>query len=159
GIYGPAFELCENTPIKPGSEEYLNSEKYQLRHWNVEEPQNLQTLIARVNELRRVHPALHSNRSLHFHPTDQKFLICYSKTDLQNKDVILVVVNLHHQDTEAGWVTLDLAELGILANQAFRVQDLLTGQEYDWSGARNYIQLGAGRSHIFHVKTGTASTA
>src|SRR5487761_752897 len=104
GMYGPAFELCENTPIKPGSEEYLNSEKYQLRHWNIDEPQNLRTLIARVNEIRRKHPALQSNRHLHFHATDQPFLICYSKTDPEKKDVILVVVNLHHQETQAGWV-------------------------------------------------------
>ena len=156
GIYGPAYELCENTPVKPGSEEYLNSEKYQLRHWNIEEPQNLQTLIARVNEVRRMHPALHSNRTLRFHPTDQPFLISYSKTDAEKKDVILVVVNLHHQDTQAGWVDLILAELGLQPNQSFRVHDLLTDQTYPWIGARNYIQLEAGRSHIFHIETGAA---
>jgi starch synthase (maltosyl-transferring) len=153
GIYGPAYELCENAPIKPGSEEYLNSEKYQLRHWNIEDPQNLQTLIARVNQVRRTHPALHGNRTLRFHATDQPFLISYSKSDLEKKDVILVVVNLHHQDTQTGWIDLNLAELGIQPGQAFRVHDLLTGQAFEWSGARNYVQLEAGRSHIFHVET------
>jgi starch synthase (maltosyl-transferring) len=159
GIYGPAYELCENTAVKPGSEEYLNSEKYQLRHWDIEEPQNLQTLIARVNEIRRKHPALHSNRGLRFHPTDQPFLISYSKTDPEKKDVILVVVNLHHQNSQAGWVDLNLAELGVQPNQIFRVHDLLTDQTYQWSGARNYIQLEPGRSHIFHVETESAPSA
>jgi starch synthase (maltosyl-transferring) len=156
GIYGPAFELCENTPIQPGSEEYLNSEKYQLRHWNIEEPQNLQTFIARVNEIRRKHPALQSNRRLHFHATDQPFLLCYSKTDAEKKDVILVAVNLHHQDTQAGGVDLDLAELGIQPDQSFDVHDLLTDRHYRWTGARNYIRLDAGQSHIFHIETEAA---
>ncbi len=159
GIYGPAFELCENTPVKPGSEEYLNSEKYQLRHWNIEEPQNLRTLIARVNEIRRKHPALQTNRHLHFHATDQPFLICYSKTDAEKKDVILVVVNLHHQDTQAGWVNLDLAELGIQPDETFDVHDLLTDQHYRWTGARNYIRLEAGRAHIFHIETEASRAA
>jgi starch synthase (maltosyl-transferring) len=152
GIYGPAFELCENTPIKPGSEEYLNSEKYQLRHWNIEEPQNLQTLIARVNEIRRTHPALQSNSHLHFHPTDEPSLICYSKTDAKKRDVILVAVNLHHQQTQTGWVNLDLAALGIADSQSIDVHDLLTDKRYTWTSARNYIQLEAGRAHIFHIQ-------
>ncbi len=156
GIYGPAYELCENKAIKPGSEEYLNSEKYQLRHWNIEEPQNLQTLIARVNEVRRTHPALHNNRHLRFHSTDQPFLICYSKTDAEKKDVILVVVNLHHEYTQAGWVELDLGALGLNPDRPFAVEDLLTGGNYTWTGARNYIQLEAGRAHIFHIKTATS---
>jgi starch synthase (maltosyl-transferring) len=155
GVYGPAFELCENTPIKPGSEEYLNSEKYQLRHWNIEEPQSLQTLIARVNAIRRKHPALHSNRGLRFHATDQPFLLCYSKSDAEKQDVILVVVNLHPQDVQAGWIDLDLAELGVQPDQPLAVLDLLTAQRYQWTGARNYIQLEPGRSHIFQVETET----
>ena len=153
GMYGPAFDLCENTAVRPGSEEYLNSEKYQLRHWNIEEPQNLQTLIARVNEIRRTHPALQSNRHLRFHSTDQPFLLCYSKTDAGKKDVILVVVNLDHHDTQAGWVDLNLAELGVSAGRSFVVHDLLTDHRYNWSGTKNFIQLDAGRSHIFHIET------
>ncbi len=152
GIYGPAFELCDNTPVKPGSEEYLNSEKYQLRHWNIEEPQNLQTLIARVNQIRRLHPALHSNRQLVFHPTDQPFLLCYSKTDAEKKDVVLMAVNLHPEYTQTGWVELDLQALGVSADQPFDVHDLLTDSHYTWKGTRNFIQLEPGRSHIFHLR-------
>ena len=152
GIYGPAFELCENTPVKPGSEEYLNSEKYQLRHWDIKRPQNLQTLIARVNQIRRTHPALHSNRRLHFHPTDQPFLLCYSKTDAEKKDAVLMVVNLHTEYTQIGWVELDLQALGVSNQQPFDVHDLLTDTHYMWRGTRNFIQLEPGRSHIFHVR-------
>ncbi|MEO6964265.1 MAG: alpha-1,4-glucan--maltose-1-phosphate maltosyltransferase, partial [Acidobacteriaceae bacterium] len=153
GIYGPPFELCVNTPIRPGSEEYLDSEKYQLQHWDIDEPQNLRTLIARVNQIRRSHPALQSNRGLRFHSTNQPFLLCYSKTDPEKRDAILVVVNLHHQDPQAGWVDLDLAALGISPGNTFAVQDLLTDNRYSWNGARNFVQLEAGQSHIFHIQT------
>lgn len=152
GIYGPAFELCVNTPVKPGSEEYLDSEKYQLRHWDVEQDISLRTLIARVNEIRRAHAALQSNRTLRFHPTDNPFLICYSKTDAKTKDAILVAVNMHHQQTHAAWVELDLAQLGLQTDQTFDVHDLLTDLHYSWRGSKNFIQLEPGRSHIFHIE-------
>ncbi len=154
GIYGPAFELCENTPVKPGSEEYLDSEKYQLRHWDIDGSQNVQTRIARVNEVRRTHPALQNNRSLHFHETDQPQLLCYSKTDASGKDVILTAVNLDFQNTQAGWVELDLTKLGVGADQQFDVHDLLTDAHYTWKGTRNFIQLQPGQAHIFHVRVG-----
>lgn len=153
GMYGPAFELCENVAIKAGSEEYLNSEKYQLRQWNVEEPQNLQTLIARVNEIRRTHPAMQTNRTLQFHPTDQPFLLGYSKTDAEKKDVVLTVVNLDPQNTQAGWATLDLAALGLSDATSIDAHDLLTDAHYTWNGSRVFIQLEPGRSHIFHLQT------
>lgn len=159
GIYGPAFELCVNTAIKQGSEEYLDSEKYQLQHWNVEEPQNLQTLIARVNEIRRMHEALHSNYGLRFHATDQPNLICYSKTDAKKRDVILMVVNLHHEQAQSGWVTLNLDELGLSSGAPFEVHDLLTAARYTWSGPRNFVQLEAGRAHIFHVQASENAAA
>ncbi len=161
GIYGPGYELCENIAVKAGSEEYLDSEKYQLRHWDIEQTQNLQTLIARVNEIRRSHDALHSNHGLRFHTTDQPSLICYSKTDREKTDVILVVVNLSHEQTQTGWVDLNLADLGLAdigsaesglgADRPFEVHDLLTDMRYTWTGARNFVQLEAGRSHIFHL--------
>jgi starch synthase (maltosyl-transferring) len=151
GIYGPAFELCENRPIQRGSEEYLDSEKYQLRHWDIEGTQNLQTLIARVNKVRQTHPALHRNLNLHFHRTDQPFLICYSKMDADEKDRILTIVNLHHGSKQAGWVDLDLKRLGLEGERSYQVHDLLTDQKYDWTGERNYVELDAGHAHIFHI--------
>ncbi|HET9087744.1 MAG TPA: alpha-1,4-glucan--maltose-1-phosphate maltosyltransferase [Acidobacteriaceae bacterium] len=151
GIYGPAFELCENTALRAGAEDYLNSEKYQLRQWDVEEPQNLQTLIARVNQIRRAHPAMHSNRALQFHPTDQLFLLCYSKVTSDKKDVILAVVNLDPRSVQAGWAQLDLEALGISENEPVDAHDLLTDAHYTWNGSRVYIELEAGRSHIFQL--------
>ena len=149
GIYGPAFELCENRAVKEHSEEYLDSEKYQLRHWNTEEPQNLLTLIARVNEVRRMHPALHSNRGLVFHKTDQEQLISYSKTDHEQTDYILTVVNMDPVNTQSGWVTLDLKALHLQPGESFEVHDLLTDARYTWNGERNFVQLEPGRAHIF----------
>ncbi len=79
GIYGPAYELCENAPIEPGSEEYLSSEKYELKHRDIENAESLRSLITRINQIRKDNAALQSNRNLRFHETDNASLICYSK--------------------------------------------------------------------------------
>ena len=155
GIYGPAYELCENRAVKEKSEEYLDSEKYQLRHWNINEPQNLLTLIARVNEIRRSHPALHGNRSLAFHATDHPSLLGYSKTNRERTDRILVVVNLDPHNTQSGWITIDRQALDLAPGESFEVHDLLTDARYQWTGERNFIQLEPGRAHIFALPART----
>jgi starch synthase (maltosyl-transferring) len=141
GIYGPAFELCENSPREPGSEEYLNSEKYEIKYWDFDRADSLKELIARVNRIRRENSALQSDRSLRFHPVDNSQIICFSKSteDLQN--VIVVVVNLDPYRTQAGWVDLPLEHLGLLPQQPFQMHDLLTDAHYLWQGTRNYVQL------------------
>ena len=111
GIYGPAFELCEATPREPGSEEYLDSEKYQLRHWDLDRRDSLKPLISRINRIRKDNPALQSNRHVHFHPIDNEELICYSKRTHDRSNLVLVVVNLDPHYTQAGWVELDLKSL------------------------------------------------
>jgi starch synthase (maltosyl-transferring) len=145
GIYGPAFELGENIPIKPGSEEYLNSEKYQVRHWNRSGPHSIAPLIARLNQIRRTNPALQSDLSLHFHEVDNPQLIAYSKVAPATGDspanVILTVVNLDPQYEQAGWVDLDLKQLGIRHDETFDVEDLLTGNHYQWHDRSNYVAL------------------
>ncbi len=151
GIYGPSYELCDNKAIAPGSEDALDSEKYQLRHWNLDDASSLRTLIARVNQIRRDHPALQQNQTIRFHKTDQDFLLAYSKTDAASGDSILVVVNLHHEHKQSGWVDLDLEVLGLAADQNFEAHDLLTDFRFSWKGARNYIELDPGRAHIFHL--------
>ena len=120
GIYGPAFELCENTPIQPGSEEYLNSEKYELKHRDLLSARSLRDFIARINQIRKEHTALQGNRSLRFHETDNPELICYSKTTDDLSDVIVVIVNLDCVRAQTGWVDLDLRSLGLDADQTFR---------------------------------------
>src|SRR5690606_26734696 len=102
GIYGPAFELLEHEPREPGSEEYLHSEKYELRSWKLDRPDSLRHVIARLNRARREHPALQRDGSLRFHATDNDSLLCYSKRararapegEAAADDVLLMVVNL-----------------------------------------------------------------
>ncbi len=154
GIYGPAFELCENTPFEPGSEEYLNSEKYELKHRDLLSAGSLRDFIARINQIRKEHSALQGNRSLRFHETDNPELICYSKTSDDLSDVIVVIVNLDCVRAQTGWVDLDLRSLGLDADQTFRVHDLLGQGEYLWHGSRNYVALTPESlpAHILHVR-------
>ncbi len=145
GIYGPAFELCENVPVRPGSEEYLNSEKYQVRHWDRSAAHSIAPLIARLNQIRRTNPALQSDLSLHFHNVDNPQLIAYSKSapgvDGGPPNVILTVVNLDPHNEQAGWVDLDLKQLGIGHDEFFDVEDLLTSAHYQWHDRSNYVAL------------------
>jgi starch synthase (maltosyl-transferring) len=144
GIYGPAFELGENRRKDAVSEEYLDSEKYEIKHWDIARPDSLKDLIARVNRIRRENPALRGNLSLCFHPVDNEQLICYSKRSEDRSSVILVVVNLDYRYQQSGWVELGLEELGLKAEQPYRVRDLLTDTAYQWRGSRNYVELRAG---------------
>ena len=154
GIYGPAFDLCEATPREPGSEEYLNSEKYEVRAWDLERPDSLAELIARVNRIRRENPALQHDWSLRFYPTDNESLICYSKHSAEQDNLILAVVNLDPHHVQAGWVDLPLETLQLLPDQPFQVHDLLSDARYLWQGARNYVELDprAVPAHIFRVR-------
>lgn len=152
GIYGPAFERCENVPREPGSEEYLDSEKYELRS-RPAGGTTLGPLIARVNRIRRENPALQSDFTLRFHGTDSDWLLAYSKRDEATGNTVLTVVNLSPHHTHAGWVELDAAALGLGHDEAFQVEDLLTGATYLWHGRRNYVELHpyALPAHVFKV--------
>ena len=154
GIYGPAFELCERLPREAGSEEFLDSEKYEIRQWERGAPESLKDLIARVNRIRRENPALQSDRGLEFHASDNSQLLCYSKATESLDDVVLVAVNLDPHHTQAGWLDLDAATLGIAPGEAYQVHDLLSGARYLWSGSRNYIELDPRvvPAHIFRVR-------
>jgi len=141
GIYGPAFELCENEPREPGSEEYLNSEKYEIKRRHLGDLSTLRPFISRVNAIRKENPALQSNRRLQFHPTENDQIICYSKQTEDKKNVIVTAVNLDAVWTQSGFVELPLEEFGIDARYPYRVIDLLTGARFTWYGPRNYIEL------------------
>jgi hypothetical protein len=130
GIYGPAYEMMEHIAVKHGSEEYLDSEKYQLRYRSFQEldsPSSLRDFIALVNRIRKRNPALQSDWSLTFHGLDNEQVLCYSKATDNRANVILVVVNLDPNYTQAGWTDLDLGALGVDSSQPFQVHDLLTG--------------------------------
>lgn len=153
GIYGPAFELCESRPREQGSEEYLDSEKYEIKQWEIGRADSLKEFIGLVNRIRRENPALHGNESLHFHPTDNEQLLCYSKSTPDESNVVLVVVNLSPHHTHSGWVQLDLDPLGLDPQHPYQVQDLLTNAYYRWEGTRNYIEINphSAPAHIFRV--------
>jgi starch synthase (maltosyl-transferring) len=154
GIYGPAFELCENKAVRQGSEEYLDSEKYQIRAWDLNSPDNLKGLVARVNEIRRENAALQSDWSLRFHQLDNDQLIAYSKATEDLSDIILVIVNLDPHYKQSGWIELPLQEFQLTEQQPYQVHDLLTDARYLWHGARNYVELNPLilPAHIFRVR-------
>jgi starch synthase (maltosyl-transferring) len=141
GIYGPAFELCENTARQPGSEDYLNSEKYELKHWDLTSPRSLKEFIARINRIRRENPALQRDANLLFHATDNPNVICYSKATDDLADIVIVLCNLDPFHTQTGWIDLDLTSLGLDARRAFQAHDLLSDGRFLWRGARNYFEL------------------
>ena len=141
GIYGPAFELCENVAREPGSEEYLNSEKYEIKRWELNQPESLKEFIGLVNRIRRDNRALQSDRSLRFHEIDNPQIICYSKQTEDLSNVIVTVVNLDPHYAQSGWVNLDTGSLGLDPQQPYQVHELLTGARYLWHGAKNFVQL------------------
>jgi starch synthase (maltosyl-transferring) len=151
GIYGPAFERFAGAPREPGSEEYLDSEKYEIRNWP-ESDDDLTELIAVVNRIRRENPALQQNLTLRFHETSNDDILCYSKS--AGSDVVLTIVNVDPHNTQAGYVDLDLAALNLDANQPFQVHELLSGARYTWHGPRNYVQLNPHvvPAHIFRIR-------
>jgi len=153
GMYGAAFELLESTPFKPGGEEYLNSEKYEIKHWDLDSPTSLKSYITQVNAIRRTNKALQSNDGLTLHPTDNDYLIAYSKATKDGSNRVLVIVNLDPFNVQAGFVTLDLAALDLAADAGFVVHDLLTDRRFSWVGARNFIELRPDElpSHIFVI--------
>jgi starch synthase (maltosyl-transferring) len=153
GIYGPPFELMDGRPIEPGKEEYYDSEKYQIRHWNREDPASLREFIALVNRIRRENAPLQSDRGLKFHGTDNDNLVAYSKTR-GSGDSVLVAVNVDPHHAQSGWLQLDLATLGLPESGTYQVHDLLSGQRFLWQGPRNFVSLDPARgpAHIFRIR-------
>ena len=167
GIYGPAYELMENTPAKPAagkteSEEYMDSEKYEIRQRDRKQSNSLVPLITNLNHIRRANPALQSNGSLTFHPVDNPSIMCYSKSAPDSlklahnggQNIILVAINLDPLDEQAGWIDLDLKALNIPHGEDFVVEDLLTGVSYRWHDRSNYVALrpAVQPAHVFRVR-------
>lgn len=154
GIYGPAFELCENRPLAPGREEYLNSEKYEIKSWDIERPDSLSGLIRQVNQIRRENPAFHTNHGLSFHEVDNEQIIAYSKSNVDRSNQVLVVVNLDPHYKQSGFLNLPLEDLDIDVRQPYQAHDLLTDARYLWHGTRNYVELDPQKmpAHIFVIR-------
>jgi starch synthase (maltosyl-transferring) len=141
-------------PVREGSEEYLDSEKYQIRTRQFEQAGSLAELIGRINTIRRAHPALQRDWGLRFHQTDNPELICYSKRSEDGADVLLVVVNLDPAQMQHGFVQLPVTEWGVTPHTTIEVHDLLSDERYYWRGEWNYVRLDpqAHVAHILHVQ-------
>ncbi|MEO3976576.1 alpha-1,4-glucan--maltose-1-phosphate maltosyltransferase [Streptomyces sp. CAU 1734] len=150
GMYA-GFELCENTPLREGGEEYLHSEKYELRprDWEAAERsgRSIAPLITALNRIRRRHPALQQLRNLHFHHTDNDAVIAYSKQSVSNTgtDTVIVVVNLDPHHTQEATVSLDMPRLGLAWHESAPVRDELSGDTYHW-GRSAYVRLEPGHA-------------
>jgi len=151
GIYGPAYERFVNVAREPGGEEYLDSEKYEVKQWG-DADDDLTDMIALVNHVRRENPALQQNATLKFHDTTNDEILCYSKSAGDN--VVLAVVNVDPHNPQSGWIELDLNALNLDANRPFQVHELLSGARYTWHGPRNYVQLNPQvvPAHIFRIR-------
>jgi starch synthase (maltosyl-transferring) len=168
GIYGPVFELGENVPREPGSEEYLHSEKYEVRHWDLDAPGSIAPLVRRVNEIRRAHPSLQANDGLAFHPTGDDEVLAWSKhippawtdaptgRDAVDPDPILTVVSLDPHRAHTVELELPIAEVGLDPARPFEAEELLSGRTELWTGGRGRIVLdpAAIPAAIFHLRPG-----
>jgi starch synthase (maltosyl-transferring) len=140
GIYGPAFELCIHEAI-PGREEYLHSEKYEIKHWDRDKSGTLRDFIARVNRIREENPALQATFNLNFYEVDNESLLFYGKATDDLSNIILIIINLDPFHTQSGWVRVPIEAFGLDANQPYMVHDLLSDDKYIWQGERNYVEL------------------
>ncbi|MGH9195405.1 MAG: alpha-1,4-glucan--maltose-1-phosphate maltosyltransferase, partial [Acidimicrobiia bacterium] len=153
GVYS-GYELFENDPVAKGSEEYLHSEKYELKPRDFDAEPNLNSYIKRINEVRRKFSSLSRLTNLRFHDTDKERVLAFSKW-APGEDAILVVVNLNPFHWEESTVALDLDAIGIIDHtQSFEVQDLIAGDTYVWHGSHNYVRLNPLQepAHVFRVK-------
>jgi starch synthase (maltosyl-transferring) len=155
GVYGPAFELCEDRPRESGSEEYLDSEKYQLRQWDLNNPWSLREFIGRVNAVRHTSPAFRNDADFRFHPTDNDRLICFSRAAPDGRETVVVVVNLDPRFKQSGHLELDPAVVRVEPGAMYQAHDLLGGGRYLWQGSRNYVELDPAitPAHIFVLRT------
>jgi starch synthase (maltosyl-transferring) len=154
GIYGPAYPLLVSEAV-PGKEEYLNSEKYEIKTWDLSSSESITQVITRVNQIRKKNPALQTTANIRFLETDNDSLICFNKTTPDLSNIILVVVNLDPFHTQSGWVLVPLDDLKIDPDHSYLVHDLLSGDRYFWQGGRNYVELNPQKMpvHIFQVHT------
>ncbi|MHB8456296.1 MAG: alpha-amylase family protein, partial [Acidimicrobiales bacterium] len=141
GVYGPVFELLWDEPASAGSEEYKDSEKYQVHHHDLDDPSSIAEVVALVNAARHAHKALQRNEGLCFHRTDNEQIIAWSKRSRQGDDAVIGIVNLDWRWSQSGYVHLDPAALGLSTDDRFLVHDVLTGERYVWAGAANFVEL------------------
>jgi starch synthase (maltosyl-transferring) len=147
GMYGPAYELCEHLPVAEGKEEYLDSEKYEIKQWDLDRPGNIRAEITRINRIRKENPALQQTNDLAFVRIDSVpgqehgMLMGYVKRSVDDGNIILTVVNLDPSGMQNGWLRFPLEIFGKPHDLRFTVEELLTGARYDWNGEWNYVEV------------------
>jgi starch synthase (maltosyl-transferring) len=152
GIYS-GYELCENQPAAETNEEYLESEKYEIKQRDFDGPGNLGSFVGAINDIRRRHPALQELSNIHFHHTNNDWMLAFSKTTQDRDDVVLVVVNLDPSHPHDDVLGLDLGVLGLPADAPYEAYDELTGVTYVWSGANPYVRLAPDQpAHVLHLR-------
>ncbi len=152
GMYS-GYELCENTAV-PGKEEYLNSEKYEYKVWDWDRPGNIKDFVAKINRIRREHPALHEYDNLRFYWADNDNILCYGKATSDLTDVILVAVNLDPFQPHETMIHFPVHEFGIAGGEQYQATDLISGETYLWTGGSQYVRLDphVEPAHIFHLR-------
>jgi starch synthase (maltosyl-transferring) len=153
GIYS-GYELCENVPVAPTSEEYLNSEKYEVRVRDWEAPGNLVDFITRVNTIRRKNAALQEYRNLRFYRSDSPDILWYGKATAARDNLIFVAANLDPTVERDSMVEVPIGELGIAPSETYKMHELLSDRVYEWQGARNFVKLypGVDPAQIFRLE-------
>lgn len=141
GVYGPAFELCQNQPRDDESEEYADSEKYELKRWNLKDPNSIAPLIAHVNQIRREHSALQSNKWLRFLPIDNDHLLAFQKQSPDGQDALIVIINLDPNHKKSGTLTLELESLGLEPSDTYQMHDLMSDTRVFWQGSANIVEI------------------
>jgi starch synthase (maltosyl-transferring) len=159
GMYGPAYELCEHLPVAEGKEEYINSEKYEIRQWDLDRPGNIRAEITRINRIRKENPALQQSNTITFvginasPGNEHDKLMAYVKQSDDGSNIILTVVNLDPSVTHRGWLRFPLEHFALSHQHQFKVEDLLNGNHYEWNGEWNFVEINprAMPAHIFRV--------
>ncbi|WP_299701622.1 alpha-1,4-glucan--maltose-1-phosphate maltosyltransferase [uncultured Pontibacter sp.] len=156
GMYGPVYEFGINTPVQ-GKEEYWDSEKYEVMHWDWGKLTKIREVITKINKIRQVNPALQTTWNIAFGDTDNPQLLCYAKWDDKRKNKMLMVINLDPHNTQAGWVQVPLHALKMPDNQQYMVHDLMTEHKYTWNSEWNYVELRPHEMpvHVFRIETAT----
>ncbi|HRO41846.1 MAG TPA: alpha-1,4-glucan--maltose-1-phosphate maltosyltransferase [Flavipsychrobacter sp.] len=153
GLYGPVYEFGFTQPM-PGKEEYIDNEKYEIRHWDWNAYTRIKEIISRVNRIRKENPALQDTYNIEFAKCTNEQIVCYVKTDKKTGNQLIVAVNMDSWNTQAGHVTLPLEKAGLPQGE-YMVRDLLSGDKYRWNGAVNFVQLNPYEmpAHILKVET------
>ncbi|MFH1283360.1 MAG: alpha-1,4-glucan--maltose-1-phosphate maltosyltransferase [bacterium] len=149
GLYSPAFDLCISEALE-GREEYFNSEKYEIKNWDLEVPHSISDFLAQLNAIRRDNAALQETNNIKFYETDNEYLLFYGKTTEDLSNLIMVVVNLDPYHKQVGWVKMPIKQLGIDEDKPYLAHDLIGGGKYVWHGEWNYVELDP-QSLPFHI--------